>query len=640
MTTNKQLTDILLSVPILFVLSTVFVIRHNLGDGIVSGKYFWFYVSMTLFAVIAIPVAVARRTKMRFVLSDVLLLLFCLFAVGITYIKTGRFPTKSLLLVFLSGFWFCLRIFLTGRRKPMLFLLSVFFMITGLAEAVWGLWQLYGIADSQHRIFSLTGSFFNPGPYAGWLAMVFPVAVGCVAQCLTQKHARNGIFGFHKINRESIRKLFSFLKAQLPFWLKITVGILTVTSILLVLPASMSRSSWLAALGGTVFIGIAYCADNKNIKDYFRKHVRLTMLLSVAVCIIIAIAMTGLFMLKADSATGRVFIWKTTIRTITQHPAGVGLGNFGGVYGEAQSAYFASGVSSEREQYVAGAVEYAFNEYLQICMETGIIGFLIFMTFVAHTVFVGVRRRHYIFTGAFIALLIFAAMSYPFNILPFAIAFVFLAALIHFTDTDAKQAEYTKHVKWRSYKYVLCIVASITFFTFCFLSIPRIYKTYEAYRAWPKIQLLGQLKMYKEATAEYEKQYPYLCDNINFLYEYEQCLSKTSKYEESNQIIETAMQISCNPALLNDMGRNYQALKQYDLAEKYLFKSSDMAPNLLYPFYWLAKLYYETGHLYKAREMVNLVLTKKVKINSKAVEELREDVKKYDLDINSVKKNK
>jgi tetratricopeptide (TPR) repeat protein len=626
MKSKQLLSDIALSLLIFSVISTVFVIGQNLGNGIVTGKYFWFYFSTMLFAIIAIPVAVVRKVTIRFALPDMLLFLFCLFAIGITYLKTGRFPTKSLLLVFLLGFWFSLRICLVGRSKQMLYLLSLFFMITGLTEAIWGLWQLYGIAESQHYIFPLTGSFFNSGPYAGWLAIVLPVAVGCLRQCFTQ----NNMFNFHKSGGKLIHKLLAFLKARLPFWIKISVGILTVTSILLVLPASISRASWLAAFGGTVFVVAAYYVSNKNVKDYFRTHKKLIILLFIVIFIIMVIVLKGLFMLKVNSATGRVLIWKTTVSAITQHPAGVGLGNFGGVYGETQAAYFASGSSSEKEQYVAGIVEYAFNEYLQICTETGIIGFLIFITFAGLTLFVGIRRGNYVFTGAFIALLIFAAMSYPFNILPFVIIFVFLAALIHSEDIEIKQTEYAKHVKYNRYIY---IVSCITVVMCCCLYLPHIYKTYEAYKAWTKIQLLYQLNMYSEATAEYKKQYQYLRDEIKFVIEYEQCLSKTGQYAESNKIIETALQISCNPGLLIDMGLNYQVLKQYDLAEKYFLKSANMAPNLLYPFYMLVKLYYEAERFNEAREMIHIALSKKMKVNSKAVEKIREELEKYKLEL-------
>jgi uncharacterized membrane protein YozB (DUF420 family) len=49
------------------VLSTVFVLGSDLGNGIVSGKYFWFYRSMALLSAVVIPVAIIRgRERLRF----------------------------------------------------------------------------------------------------------------------------------------------------------------------------------------------------------------------------------------------------------------------------------------------------------------------------------------------------------------------------------------------------------------------------------------------------------------------------------------------------------------------------------------------------------------------------------------------
>src|SRR5699024_11775397 len=50
-------------------------------------------------------------------------------------------------------------------------------MLTGLVEAVWGMQQLHGHVYSHHSLFRLTGSFFNPGPYSGYLAVVLPVCL-------------------------------------------------------------------------------------------------------------------------------------------------------------------------------------------------------------------------------------------------------------------------------------------------------------------------------------------------------------------------------------------------------------------------------------------------------------------------------
>ena len=50
-------------------------------------------------------------------------------------------------------------------------------ILLGGIEAVWGLRQLYGFSASGHFRYALTGSFFNPGPYAGYLAMGLPVCL-------------------------------------------------------------------------------------------------------------------------------------------------------------------------------------------------------------------------------------------------------------------------------------------------------------------------------------------------------------------------------------------------------------------------------------------------------------------------------
>lgn len=50
-------------------------------------------------------------------------------------------------------------------------------VLLGAIEAVWGLRQLYGFSVSGHSRYALTGSFFNPGPYGGYLAMILPVCL-------------------------------------------------------------------------------------------------------------------------------------------------------------------------------------------------------------------------------------------------------------------------------------------------------------------------------------------------------------------------------------------------------------------------------------------------------------------------------
>ncbi|MDR0605918.1 MAG: O-antigen ligase family protein, partial [Bacteroidales bacterium] len=360
------IADILLSIAVTIVLFTVLSVGYDFGNGIVSSKYFWFYASMALLSVLAIPAAIIkRRERISFKLPDLLLLLFCLAAVLITLHHIGRLTNKCLLLIFAAMFYFYLRIFLSGKSKLLYVLCSLAFVVTGLIEAVWGLRQLYGFTSSQHNLFKITGSFFNPGPYSGWLAMVFPMALGCILT--TKFHEVTQSFSLTRLlrlcgsvfNRKGREVSQSLPHITLNSCLLVFNSI-AVLCIVLILPAAMSRASWLAALGGCVFIVVMYGLQNSTVVGYLTKYRRRLVLLSVAAIVLFAVALAGLFLLKKDSASGRLFTWKIALQTITKHPLGVGLGNFGEAYGEVQAEYFASGAGSEREEYVAGGVEYAF----------------------------------------------------------------------------------------------------------------------------------------------------------------------------------------------------------------------------------------------------------------------------------------
>ena len=94
-------------------------------------------------------------------------------------------------------------------------------ILYGIVEAVEGLRQLYGFSSSGHYRYALTGSFFNPGPYAGYLAMVLPLCLHLYLCTYKEKTV--------------IRKLAR--------------GVVSIAGILIlcVLPATMSRSAWIAA---------------------------------------------------------------------------------------------------------------------------------------------------------------------------------------------------------------------------------------------------------------------------------------------------------------------------------------------------------------------------------------------------------
>lgn len=85
-----------------------------------------------------------------------------------------------------------------------------------------------------------------------------------------------------------------------------------------------------------------------------------------------SVALAGLYMVKRDSADGRMLMWKVAAEAARDAPpAGVSWDRVAGAYGEAPERYFASGSGSEAEKMVADAPEYVFNEYLQVAVAFG-----------------------------------------------------------------------------------------------------------------------------------------------------------------------------------------------------------------------------------------------------------------------------
>ena len=80
--------------------------------------------------------------------------------------------------------------------------------------------------------------------------------------------------------------------------------------------------------------------------------------------------------------------------------------------------------------------------------------------------------------------------------------------------------------------------------------------------------------------------------------------------------------------LYNLQGRNYQKARNYLAAENSFKSSVHLLPGRIYPYYLLAKLYAEPMFFDKDKvdEMASIVLLKKPKVESKAIDEMRSDM--------------
>ena len=466
-------------------------------------------------------------------------------------------------------------------------------VVLGGSEAILGLRQLYGFATSGHSMYALTGSFFNPGPYSGYLAMILPV---CLYQWLVCGRRGGRV---------------------------VSGGVMLL--ILCVLPAGMSRSAWLAA-GVSCLCVYAWHMDwtDKFRLLWQQQRQRVVMVVVGGFCVLL-LAGYLLFVLKPDSARGRLFMWKITCRAIAEKPlTGYGIHNFAVAYGNAQETYFAAGDYEPWEERVAGSPEYAFNEYLQAAVELGIPLAVCLLVVVVLCLYRGVRKGRYGICGAILSLMIFSFSSYPLQLPVFIVTFggLLVACL---SGADRWQ--------WLGVAVSVGIIGGFR--------LKNDLQVEQACREWMNARVLYNAGAYQSAEKEYGRLYPLLRDRASFLFEYGHGLHKQQQFSKSNRILKEALLRSCDPMILNVIGKNYQQMGDCLSAEDWFIRSTHRLPGRIYPYYLLAKLYAEPGFRQpdKFEKMKRMVLTKEPKVHSTAIRQMREEIKKIQLIFVHIKKD-
>lgn len=466
-------------------------------------------------------------------------------------------------------------------------------VVLGGSEAILGLRQLYGFATSGHSMYALTGSFFNPGPYSGYLAMILPV---CLYQWLVCGRRGGRV---------------------------VAGGVMLL--IFCVLPAGMSRSAWLAA-GVSCLCVYAWHMDwtDKFRLLWQQQRQRVVMVVVGGFCVLL-LAGYLLFVLKPDSARGRLFMWKITCRAIAEKPlTGYGIHNFAAAYGNAQETYFAAGDYELWEERVAGSPEYAFNEYLQAAVELGIPLAVCLLVVVVLCLYRGVRKGRYGICGAILSLMIFSFSSYPLQLPVFIVTFggLLVACL---SGADRWQ--------WLGLAVSVGIIGGFR--------LKNDLQVEQACREWMNARVLYNAGAYQSAEKEYGRLYPLLRDRASFLFEYGHGLHKQQQFSKSNRILKEALQRSCDPMILNVIGKNYQQMGDCLSAEDWFIRSTHRLPGRIYPYYLLAKLYAEPSFRQpdKFEKMKWMVLTKEPKVHSTAIRQMREEIKKIQLIFVHIKKD-
>lgn len=262
---NLYLSGIVVFTLTILLLSTAFALDESLGNRI--AKIFWFYKVIIVAGIACIPLAWMR--PFRFSITDLLVLLYAGYTLSNDYFAGTIAPTRTSLFILIIVTYFIFRRLTTF--VPLGFTHAAL-LLTGAIEAIWGLAQLYGFTPSQHSRFELTGSFFNPGPYSGFLVAILPLAL------------------YYTLTACRIARILS--------------GVILVL-LLLVLPATLSRGAWLAAIAGCGIVLGNYFHLYNRLKFLFQKHRLASFIATICIFLLVTGTLIGIYQLKKESADGR-----------------------------------------------------------------------------------------------------------------------------------------------------------------------------------------------------------------------------------------------------------------------------------------------------------------------------------------------
>ena len=486
-------------------------------------------------------------------------------------------------------------------RSLLRVLLLLFVMLYCAKELQVGLSQLYGNKASNHFMYAITGSFGNPGPYGGFLA----VGVSILGAWILSVKAKGKDNNMQKV---------------LYWFVFVTVFFATV-----LLPSTQSRSAVL----GLGCSAVLFATRNESVR---RKLIPVVRRYGMIIGIGVLLLGTGAYLFKKPSADGRLFMDRISARTMLENGMiGVGTGHFGAAYGETQARYFERQIAergkddldwralNEHDRMTAECPDNAFNEYLFIGVENGLIAMLLFCGIILVSIVVAYRNNS-VWCYGLTAFAVFALFSYPLHVWQFQILLPILVAACLLSADRSKRKESSVSI------------ATLVLFLGClswtlFTRLPDMQQRKSAEKEWKKAERWHNMEYYEYVVEDCEPLLAYMKHDRGFLFAYGQSLNKTGQYEKSDSILKLGTEISSDPMFWNVMGNNSLALGRYREAEERYKHAFYMVPNRLYPLTLLAKLYHAEGDTVRFLDMAEKVETFVPKIENANTKRLREEIR-------------
>jgi len=585
----------------------------------------YLFLQLAIFFAIAI-ILLRKHISFQINLLDGLVLFRLLWFIPL-FFMTDRYANlfdNVDIFAYLALFYFAIQLIFDNRsRAGTIDFMKIAVSVIGIAcsiEALYGLLQYIGL------------DIFHPGGYQSYESSVV------------------GTFG-------SANSMGAYLAASFPFLIyrfytqkkkiyKYVIGFCGLI-ILCALVLTLSRGAWLALFGGLFFL--AYPVLHRFFRKRFQnKYIKIGIIIIIS--LVILMSLVGIYHLNADSALGRIFIWKVSGLMIKDYPIlGVGYGNYGFQYLNYQAKFFDNPENAIYYEKACG-IKLAHSEFVHITAETGIIGLVFFCLLIAlFFIFskqvlasqIDDKSRNLvrIFVASFIVIILHSAVDSVLHTLPISIMFYFSLAMMSALSKrySGNMTRYSKSIGFnlKANKLMLFIWIIILLF-----NIYRIVYKGIGYVYWKNGQNEVAQGNWENGIREYEKARIYLLDNGELQFHLGAAYSYTGIYEKAIDLLTQSLEKFNDKNIYLTLGYAYRISGNYQKAEENFKTVIRMYPQLLLPHLWLAEMYYESGEIDESIRELKIIIDAKPKIISQDVIFIKQDAKMLLQTIQSLRTNK
>jgi len=344
---------------------------------------------------------------------------------------------------------------------------------------------------------------------------------------------------------------------------------------------------------------------------------------------------TVLFLHKSGSSSGRLLIYKISGGMLKDNWLwGIGQGQFKIQYNHYQSVYFSSHNIDSKEALLADNTFYAFNDFFQVLIENGLIGFLI-LTVILFLLVVQIKKailtpaNKYLFTAAIaslICILTGSLFSYPLQIFPIAIQATLSLSIIN-SFKPGKELQVKLSENGGKIAKIISILLSILLLVhslFYFNNKKENKQAFELKRSGFRQKAIEKYKNLNDS---------YIQDGSMF-YLYAQELYSTNQLTKAQEILSKAKKLYCTNEVYKLSARIENELQNYLQAEADYKKAIYIVPNRMTSRNELFEHYLGRKDTVHAIYWANSILNMPIKVPSQKTKNIQQRTKEALVQLN------